>query len=165
MFNQLVNDYSLRLFNVAVGRRGKYMSVDEAKQIVLLELWKYSLDPQEVRNLGAFLNKVIQRRVLNATRPDRRYYEMNEEVEEDYGLSVDPQDIESDYISAQEMEIRRARIAEALPLIPEELRESLSLRLNGLSYKSISKCTGLPTPIVGNRIRDGKAKLNQEVMR
>ena len=164
MFEQLMKEYALPLSNVAVGRRGQYMSPEEAKQIVLIELWRYANSPKaNVKNLGAFLNILIQRRVLNATRPYNRWYDRNEEFilwNHDRHEPID----DNEGLSEADMRDMRTEVEKMLPQLPERSQEAVRLTLSGLEPAEVGKALGISQRAASGSISWG-IKLLQEELR
>ena len=170
-FRILVERYQGRAYGLALRVLRDEEQARDVVQDAFLKAYG-SLDRFEGRSgFYTWLYRIVMNLCLDAKRRDRsgQHVEWSEEqvhggaAEAALAAADDPQ--QSDPALALERSELREQLAQAIEGLPEDARRTIELReIDGLSYKEIAECLGVPKGTVMSRLHYARRRLREALV-
>ena len=170
-FRILVERYQGRAYGLALRVLRDEEQARDVVQDAFLKAFG-SLDRFEGRSgFYTWLYRIVMNLCLDATRRDRsgQHVDWSEEVahggaaQAALAAADDPQ--EPDPAAALERSELREQLARAIDDLPEDARRTIELReIDGLSYKEIAECLGVPKGTVMSRLHYARRRLREALV-
>ncbi len=130
-------------------------------QSFFLELWESRFQSQNIQYLEAYLKKSFHRKIIKVLQKNKNIKEGLENREQ----LLNTPSYEQLLINFQTQEIQNKRLQKAINSLPDQQRETLSLRFKeGLDYEEIAKSTGKSQQTIYNQIHSAIRKLRKSLL-
>jgi len=166
-FEQLIEDYQKRVFNIALRMIGNYDDANELAQEVFIRIFKSIKDFKEESSLSTWIYRITTNVCLDEIRKrkNKNVVSLDEEVkleEGDLQRQVEDTRPTPDVI-AEKNEVRKL-VKDAIMSLPEEQRTVIILRdIQGFSYEEIAKIMKCPEGTVKSRINRSRQILRDRL--
>lgn len=162
-FEQLIEGYQRRIFNIALRMLGNYDDAGDLTQEVLIRIYKSIKNFKEQSSFSTWIYRITTNVCLDEIRKrkNRKFISLDEEIRLEDGDMK--RQIESDEpspeASAEAGELKKM-VNDSIALLSEEHRIVIVLRdIQGFSYEEIAEMQKLPEGTVKSRINRARQAL------
>jgi RNA polymerase sigma-70 factor (ECF subfamily) len=157
-FARIVREHQKSVFAVAYGKLGNSHDAEDVKQEVFMDAWRNIDKFRKPEGISGWLFKATVNRCRDHFRKKSRRARREEIFNETAETSSSNPSLEAHEDSIM--------ILETISGLPEKIRTVMMLKhMAGLSYAEISRMTGLSKTTIDGRLRIGKKKLRQKLIK
>lgn len=160
-FEQLIEQYQAKIFNIALGIMGSPHDAEDAAQNAVIKIYRAIGDFKFQSKFSTWVYRITVNVCMDEVRKKKRSKTVsNEEIGEDVfdQSAVSP---ETDALKSEEKE----EIKKAIASLKQDHQKMIVLRdINGFSYEEIAKITHLSVGTVKSRINRARAHLKDALI-
>jgi RNA polymerase sigma factor, sigma-70 family len=162
-FEQLVEGYQRKIFNIALRMLGNYDDAGDLSQEVLIRIYKSIKNFKEQSSFSTWIYRITTNVCLDEIRKrkNKKTISLDEDIKVDEGEMK--RQIESDGPTPEdivEQEELKKLVNDAIGMLSQEHKMAIILRdMQGLSYEEISEVLKLPEGTVKSRINRARQAL------